>query len=326
MRPKILFAIYSIRIRSRKLKDFVDLSDGGIDFFNTFKTYFDGILKLPQVLEIQKDDTGQDIPTKKLTLLNAKRYKVSKKKRYIVGEFYLGTTDTTVDVIDLKSNQPLFTKAQKKSVGYYRGFFFYLTIPKSEKVGYIVIRKVGIHGMKGDFEHGFRSWFNDNYSGQGLSFILRQVTNSILLKQLLKTNPMYEFKIIKHTVPASPEASFKKDAKGKKELMGKFEVAWKSPYDLGKDFKNVISNVMDGTKISKTIELGTDIDQEFDEIEYQLELNGKKKKFSLYKEAKMRSDRDVTNNLHFLGQSTEPTLKSLIKVAKEMVEDFSIKS
>lgn len=325
MRPKILFAIYAIRIKSRKEKGVIKLGEGKIDFYTVFKDYFDDIFKSPQILETQKNSKDEDIPTKKLTLLNAEGYRASEAKRDIVGEFYLGTTDSSVDVLDFESNEPLFSDAEKQNVGYYRRFFFYLYIPKSKTVGYIVIRKVGVHGMKGDFERGVRSWLKEKgYSELGYSFTLNQITSSVILEKLLKTRPMYEFKIIKNTVPASPETTFKKDEKSK-ELHGKFEVAWRSPLDLGAKFKDLVRTFMKGTNISKIIELGTGIDQEFDELEYQLEIGGKTKKFSLYKEAKMRSDRNVTDDIKYIGASNVPVFESLIVVAKEMVKDFTIK-
>lgn len=327
MKPKILFAIYSIKIRSKEFEDYISLDNGieGIDFFQVFKSYFSEILKLPQVLETKFNDNGEEIPTKKLTLLNAETFKINEAERYIVGEFYLGTTDSTLDVINFESNEPLFSEAEKDNVGYYRRFFFYLTIPESGKIGYIVIRKVGIHGMKGDFEKGFKNWFKfKGFTEKGLVFYLRQISNIILLKKLLEKSPLQQFKIIKRTVPASPEASFKKGVE-KRERKGSFEMIWKSSEGLGRKFKDIISTFMNGEKESKVIELGTDISQEFDELEYNLELNGKEKKFSLYKETKMRSDRDVTNDIEYHRQSNKPTVDSLIAVAKEMVEDFSIK-
>lgn len=326
MQDKKLFAIYSIKIRSQRMDDHIILNNGieGIDFLDVFQDYFREILTTPQVLDTEKDDNGVDIPIKKVTLVSAAGHIRNYNERYIIGEFYLGTSDKTVDIINFESNERLFTEEEQREYGYYRKFFFYLHIPENSKVGYIVVQKVGKHGMKGDFEKGFRKWFNDqNYDDGRLTFSLNQISNKRLIQRLVREKFLRQFKIIKYKVPVAPESTYRTTPviEEGRFMEGAFEIIFKAQ-ELTDNFKDFLSNFMSGTVTSDRIELGGGIEQEFDDIQFSLDINGKPKSFYVNKETQMRSDRDVTLDLDYVDR--KPTLESLIRVSKEMIVDFSI--
>lgn len=324
MIDRVLLAIYSIRIKSRKEREVIKLNDESHpDFLLLFEKYFSDILKLPQVLETIKDEEENEIPRKKLTLFNANTYRVSKEERYIKGSFYLGEGDSSVDVIDFESDEPLISETDKQKYGYYRRFFFFLQLPTSKKIGYIVIQKVGQHGMKGDFRKGFDLWFKKNGYSENYTFHLTQVNNTKLIERLIKEKPLKQFKLIRYKVPASTETTYKKNKKDSElDRNGTFEIVFKDPQGLNESYKDKLLTFATGMKATKTIELGNDIEQAFDDIQYSLVLNGKPKSFYLYKEIRMRSDRDVTNDVEY--EDYKPTEESLIRVSKELIQDFSI--
>ena len=326
MQDKTLVAIYSIKIRSQKKDDYITLKNGieNLDFLEVFQDYFNEILTTPQVLDTEKDTNGVEIPIKKVTLVSADGHKKNDTERYIIGEFYLGTSDKTIDIINFESNEKLLSDEEKKEYGYYRKFFFYLHIPVNKKIGYIVVQKVGKHGMKGDFEKGFRTWFNkQRYDDGRLTFSLNQIANKKLIQRLVKEKFLRQFKIIKYKVPVAPDSTYRATPinENGRFMDGAFEIVFKAK-ELTDNFKDFISKFMSGTVTSDRIELGGGIQQEFDDIQFSLEINGKPKSFYINKETRMRSDRDVTLDLDYVDR--KPTIESLIRISKEMIVDFRI--
>lgn len=324
----VKLAIYAIRITEggdQRPLVFDKEEEGTFDLFDIFKKYLKGILKLPQVLDTKPGQEGTRIPTKVLTLVDTNWLKFKERKRYMVGEFYLGTSDDNVDIVNFLDKQKAFKDEEKDKYGYFRRFFYYLYVPHDKKIGYIVVQKAGVHGMKTDFGNGFRKHLRDaKYLDGRLSFSLTQITNEEILENWINTKTVKEFKLIRHNVPISHEKTFYRGEKQTPPITnkGQLKLSYEGP-DLSENFRDSIKSYFKGTKVSKVIELGDGIDFEFDEIGYTLEINGKPKKFSMYRKSNMRSDRDVTDDIKY-DESRKPTLKSLIEVSEEMIRDFRI--
>lgn len=63
------------------------------------------------------------------------------------------------------------------------------------------------------------------------------------------------------------------------------------------------------------------IDEEFDEIEFELELNGKRKTFYVAHKNRIQPDIDVTSQIVFDEQG-QPIIQSLIAQSEELIEDI----
>jgi len=63
------------------------------------------------------------------------------------------------------------------------------------------------------------------------------------------------------------------------------------------------------------------IDEEFDEVEFELQLNGKKKTFYIANRTRIQPDIDVTGQLDY-GDDGQPTLESLIRETETLLTDI----
>ena len=92
-----------------------------------------------------------------------------------------------------------------------------------------------------------------------------------------------------------------------------------SPTSLPQNFKSFVNTLFTNPDRER-IEI-EGIDEDFDEIEFELELNGKRKTFYVMNKHRIQPDVDVTSQIEFTEQG-EPAIESLIQQSEELVRDI----
>ncbi|WP_042723139.1 hypothetical protein [Flavobacterium sp. B17] len=102
------------------------------------------------------------------------------------------------------------------------------------------------------------------------------------------------------------------------ETKGTFKTSFTSRTSLPDNWKLYIDKLLK-KELNETVEIDG-LDDNFTDLEFQLDLNGKQKTFYIKNQHKVQPDIDVTNNIEFENES--PTTESLVQNAKELIDDI----
>jgi alpha-L-arabinofuranosidase len=91
-----------------------------------------------------------------------------------------------------------------------------------------------------------------------------------------------------------------------------------SPTSLPQNYKTLVNQLFTNPDRER-IEIDG-IDEDFDEVEFELELNGKKKTFYVRHKNKIQPDIDVTNDIERNEQGLITT-ESLTRISEELIND-----
>jgi hypothetical protein len=123
--------------------------------------------------------------------------------------------------------------------------------------------------------------------------------------------------LIKRRIPNSIEEYYQ-NGSNPEQIPGVLRTSMSSSTSLPDNFKLVVNNLFTNPS-NETIEIAG-IDEEFDEIEFELELNGKKKSFYVANRQRIQPDIDVTNSLNY--ENGIATTESLVSQCEELVSDI----
>jgi hypothetical protein len=124
--------------------------------------------------------------------------------------------------------------------------------------------------------------------------------------------------LIKRRIPTTIEEYYQNDG-NPEQIPGTLKTSMLSSTSLPQAYRNLVNRLFRNPNRER-IELDG-IDEEFDEIEFELELNGKKKTFYVANKQRIQPDIDVTRQLDF-DENQAPTTESLIRQCEELVQDI----
>ena len=125
---------------------------------------------------------------------------------------------------------------------------------------------------------------------------------------------------IKRRIPSSIEEYYRNGGTPE-QIPGTLKTSMlsSSSGSLPQNFKMFVDNLFTNPDRER-IEI-EGVDEDFDEVEFELELNGKRKTFYVMHRNRIQPDVDVTSQIEFTEQG-EPTLESLIQQSEELITDI----
>jgi hypothetical protein len=126
---------------------------------------------------------------------------------------------------------------------------------------------------------------------------------------MMKEGNLKRVDLIKNKIPFSVE-EFVKNGSDPGEIKGKQRISFSSYGTLPQQWKeDILGFFRIPTNRDATLELsGLD---EYEDLEFELELHGKRKRYYVKKQYKIQPDVDVTNSIIF-GANGDPSIDSLI--------------
>lgn len=306
MAEKVLLASYAVTIKNNKENAYLSSFNGVEDFFQVLKDFTISIIE--NVNKFKDKDGGENIF---LTLEELPKF--NDDERILYGYFSSGIRGEDYKIKDLENNETLLNVDRKKHASF-RDVFFYFYIPKNKDLGYLILQRKVNFGIKTKLAPALNSYLAEKgYTKNYLK--LDNIIHASVYKKMMKHGKLKKVELIKRKIPKNLEDFFNND-QNLDEIKGYFRTSF-SASDLPNSWKGFIDELISKNRNS-TITIGN-LDDSYDDLEFQLELNGKNKTFYIKNEHRTQPDIDVTNNVDFLDGN--PTTESLVKNAAELIED-----
>src|ERR1035437_438858 len=285
---KILLSTYSIKIKDQKNDQIISAFNGTDDFLPLFNDFTKDIF---QNVRKTTDESGNH--TLHLTLEVPSI--IDEEGRCIYGYFSSGISGDLYRVVDTKTNEPALNVERHHAA--FREVFFYLFIPRAKTIGYLVLQRKAKFGIKLELQEAVRIFMNKQGFKKYRFQINNFLHNSVYLK-MMELGNLKKVELIKRTIPDSLEKYLSTDGKVA-EIPGILKTSFNSSTSLPKNFKDLINGLfIKKNSPNNRIEI-ENIDEQFDEIEFQLELGGKKKTFYITNRHRIQPDVDVSENVDF---------------------------
>ena len=201
--------------------------------------------------------------------------------------------------------------------GSFRNVFFYFYIPRERNIGYLILQRKAKFGVKTILkkilnkyvhEHGFPNYYVE----------INNLLHNRVYEKMIREGNLKKVDLIKRRIPNSIEEYYN-NGQNTNNTKGTFRTSISTSTSLSESWKGFVDRLFrnrnDNTRIEISAENG-----ELDEIEFELELNGKKKTFHIVNHQRTQPDVDVTANLEF--ENGEPTEVSLIEESQNLIDDM----
>ncbi len=282
--------------------------NGSDDFFDLFHDFLTHIFENIR----SEDESATARNTKHLTL--AEPPAVNRTTRIIHGYFSSGISGDEYTIVDTATQDELLDVQTGHAA--YRKLFFYISIPPSRDSAALVLQRKAKYGIKGLLDKALNRYIREQgYSGY--KSVLSNVLHGRVYTRMIDEGKLSKVELIKRRIPSSIEQYYENGG-NLNQIPGTFKTSIMSPSGLPQTFKNFVHRAFSNPNRER-IEI-EGIDDEFDEIEFELELNGKKKSFYVAQRHKIQPDVDVTHLLEIIDNV--PTTESFVVQAEELIRDI----
>ena len=308
MNEKILLASYSVIIKFKREDAILNQFNTVDDFYVVLKNFLKYIHKNVNQL---KDRSGKK--TIFLTLDEPAIFNDSKRICY--GYFSSGITGERYKVKEIATNTVLMD-VDKNDHASYRDVFFYFKIPSGKTQGYLILQRKTQFGIKTKLVPALNGFLaKEGYTQNNLR--LNNILHSSVYENMMLNGKLKKVELVRNKIPDNLE-DFLNNDENYKTTKGTFKSSFSSGNSLPEKWKNIIHKLSLKEK-NETVEIDG-LDDNFTDLEFQLELNGKQKTFYIKNQHRVQPDIDVTNNIDF--KDDVPTTESLIQNAEEIINDI----
>lgn len=313
MADRILLSTYTIRLinNSNKENQILQRYNGQDDFLDFIKSFTDYIFQNTNELT---DRTG----TVKIHLTLDEQSKKVDDERCVYGLISSGIGGDKFKLVDLTNQTPTIT-AGKNHVSF-RDVFFYFYVPKNKDIGYLILQRKTNFGIKDRLKEALNSYMR-SLGITHYQIILNNLIHEKVFKKMMDEGNLKKVDLIKKKIPSSIE-EYVKNGVNPGEVKGKQRISFSSYGTLPGQWKEDILGFLK-QPVNRDATLEVSGINEYEDIEFELELYGKRKTYYVKKQYKTQPDVDVTSSITF-DEDGDPLLDSLIATSKEMIEDFEI--
>jgi hypothetical protein len=312
---RILLSVYSIKILQQRNEQLLSKFGGNIDFLPLFDKFTKHIYKNVQHWERPKH------PKLTLTLPKNKKVKIVENQRCMYGFFEAGRDGDEFKVKDFNGGSKKVKYVRKKDSSL-RNAFFYLSVPKLRKRGYLILQVPEAKGIKNHLEHTLREYMKL----QGLpqyQIEISSLINETVFYKMIDAGLLKELAFTKYGIPETLDGLKNSDAKPK---IGSGSI--KTIYhdnNLGVRFKAYVKSVFSKKRLEKSGDDRSVIEFDniiADELSVKIEHDGKQKTFHVENFSRTLPDIDVTDQV--LNKKGELEIDKLIDQSVELIDDVKL--
>jgi len=310
MSERIFLSTFVVKVLDRnKHEQILSRFNETEDFFNTFCQFTEEIF-----VHMERQADLSNTSTLHLTL-DAPAI-VNSAERRIYGFFSSGVSGEKFIIRDIFTNETEL-EVEPDIHGSFRELFFYLVVPRDRHIGYLILQRKSKFGIKTNLKRSLNRYIRDrgflNYSVE-----INNLLNSQVYERMMQLGSLKKIDFIKRKIPNSAEEYLNNNG-NTYNTNGTLRVSISTNSGLSDFWKNFVGRHFRNHNDNTRIEIGGD-DGALDEMEFELELSGKKKTFHVVNHQRTQPDIDVTSNLDF--ENNEPTIASLIRESQSLIDDM----
>lgn len=306
---KILLSTYVVKILdNNKNLQILSHFNGSDDFLRTFEDYLNTIFTN---IRAESDSSG----TTSLHLTLKSPPIVDLDNRRIYGYFSLGVSGDEYQIRDLETQDNLLDVETGHAA--FRNLFFYMQISTGRNSGALILQKKAKYGIKTIFKRTINRYMRE----KGYQIYKVEVDNLLhgrVYRRMIEHGNLKKVELIKKRIPTTLEEYYENDC-NPVEIPGTLRTSMSSGTSLPQAYRSLVDRLFREPDLER-VEING-IDEEFDELEFELELNGKKKKFYVANKQRIQPDIDVTSQLEISADGI-PTTESLLVQCEELVQDI----
>lgn len=310
MSERIFLSTYAVKILDNAKNDqILSRFNGTEDFLNTFHRFTDDIFR-----NIERQADQHNRTTLHLTL--DKPATINSTGRKIYGYFSSGVSGERFDIRVLDTNETEL-EVEPSRHGSFRNIFFYFYIPPGRNVGYLILQRKAKFGIKTILKRIVNKYIHEN--GFPTYYIeIKNLLHNRVYERMIREGNLKKVDLIKKRIPNSIEEYYEGGGRTS-DTRGTLKTSISASTSLSESWKGFVDRLFRNRNENTRIELDGGDDQ-LDEIDFELELNGKKKTFHIVNQQRTQPDVDVTLNLEF--EDGEPTEESLIRESQNLIDDM----
>lgn len=310
MSERIFLSTYAVKIlNSDKVEQVLSHFNGTEDFLNIFHHFTDDIYR-----NIERHADQHNRTTLHLTLDAPATLNSIDRKIY--GYFSSGVSGERFDVRDLDTNETEL-EVEPARHGSFRNIFFYFFVPRSRNIGYLILQRKAKFGIKTILKRIVNKYIHEN--GFPTYYVeIKNLLHNRVYERMIREGNLKKVDLIKKRIPNSIEEYYESGGLTS-DTRGTLKTSISTSSSLSEAWKSFVDRLFRNRNENTRIELDGGDDQ-LDEIEFELELNGKKKTFHIVNHQRTQPDVDVTSNLQF--EDGEPTEESLIRESQNLIDDM----
>lgn len=306
---KILLSTYLLEILdNRRNEQILSQFNGADDFFDVIQDYLNTIFTNIRA----EADTGQ---TTMLHLTLESPPIVDVASRRIYGYFSSGVSGDQYQIRDLDTQDNLLDVERNHAA--FRNLFFYLELPNGRNSGALILQRKAKYGIKTIFKRTINNYLKEQ-GYQIYSVSVNNILHGRVYRRMIMEGNLKRVDLIRRRIPPTIEQLYENNG-NVDQIPGVLKTSMISHSSLPQAYRNLVDRLFTNPDLER-IELDG-IDEEFDEVEFELELNGKKKTFYVANKHRIQPDVDVTNQLNF-DENQIPTIESLIRQCEDLVQDI----
>lgn len=304
-----MLSTYLIKILDKKKNEqILSRFNGDTDLMNVIESYLLDVFQNIYRANDPKEDFAVNLTLEGMPTID-------REKRIIYGYFSTGISGEEFPIVNVDTKETV-GNFLKNHAGF-KSLFFYLKIPTLKKTGALILQRKSRFGVKTIVNNTLTKFFK----GQGYqdyNLYLNNILHGKVYQKMIEEGKLKKIELIKRTLPSTMEEYFK-NGENAIQISGILKTSLISTTSLPEPFKKFVNSLYSNARNQERIEiLGGD--NKYDEIEFELELNGKLKKFYVENRSRVQPDVDVTGLLKYEGG--KPTLKSLIEQSEELIIDI----
>ena len=267
MEERILLSTYAVKmIDNNKNTLHLNNFNGEDDFLILFQKFSNYIFENVNQL---KDRSGQN--TIHLTL--EEKPIINENGRYLYGFFSSGIGGEKFRIKDITTNTTVMNVDRNHAS--FRDVFFYLYIPKNKLLGYLVLQRKNSFGIKTKLSPALNAYMiKEGY--QNYFITLNNILHNSVYQKMMKLGKLKKVELIKRKIPNNLE-DYINNNENYQETKGLFKTSFSSRNSLPEEWKDYIDKLLRKEK-NETVEI-EGLDENFSDLEFQLDLNGKQKTF-----------------------------------------------
>lgn len=309
MNERILLSTYVIKILDvNKNEQALSIFNGTDDFTDVFEAFCDNIFA-----NINNQSSSDESSQIHLTIDK----KATRKDRSIYGHFSSGVSGENYDIRNLGTGETEF-EVDPDAHGSFRDVFFYFRVIPRKKIGYLVLQRKSKFGVKIALKKALNSFI----LAQGYQQYRVHINNLLhhkVYKKMLENGKLKKVDLIRRRIPDSIDDYYSND-RNTDNVKGTLTTTIASSKGLSEKWKDFASGLM-----RKYVQENTRVEidhgeEEFDEVDFELEFQGKKKKFYIINKSRTQPDVDVTSSIKF--KNRKPTIESLVTEAESLIDDM----
>ncbi len=314
----VFLSTYKIRIKNRRLDGhaMMGLFNGKDDILPLINSFLLDIYTNPvQVGNEEEKNTFLNLTLKEPpTLLES--------ERIIYGYFDAGISGQEINVKHRYTKKQVFN-GDRDNHGLYRHIFFYIKLPFKSDSGYLILQRRSRFGIKSAFTHLLKKWIRQK--GYQDTFInINSVLSGSLFDRMLQNGNLKKINFIVNYIP-NDVTDYYANNENPNLVGGSMTTTIQAKHGLPSGWVN-FARKQYWREDRKTLVEFEGEEKEYEEIQFEIESNGRTKTFYANKKDRTVPDLDVTADVLKNVDTGEPLISSLLQKCEEIVKDtFEIK-